>query len=473
MGRGQFKRAVKLQEMLSEKQIEKETSGGDISREHISGADTQTPCKNRFQVIVVGAGMAGITAALFLARAGVEVLLLERGPYPGSKSVSGGAIYALSTRELLGEFWQEAPLERALVDHQYWLMAPDSAVKMGFKSMAYNNPPYNRFSILRADFDRWYASKAVEAGAVLWTGCKGEDLLFEGKKILGIRVSGSYEGELYTDLVIMAEGANPLVAERAGLVPKPSSQNMGLYVKETLYLPEETINERFQLKRGEGAVIGLLGDATAGIIGTGSIYTYKSHIGINLGISVKTLVQKRVRLSRLMARVKAHPVIEPLLSGAKTVEYVAHMIPEGGYNAVPQVVFDGGMLTGDSASFVNGTHGINLAMYSGRFAADTAIQALKHGDLSAKGLKGYWDKLDKSFILQDLKDNRNVPELYQKNPTLFTDYINLLNQVSMQITTVYPVTRKAKRGIIRKQAFGAVPPGKMLMDMYKTFKVIR
>lgn len=87
-----------------------------------------------YQVIVVGAGVVGITAAYFLAQAGVSVLLLERGPFPGSKNMSGGAVFSLPTRELLPDFWREAPVERVLVDQQYWLLTDSSAVKLGFVS---------------------------------------------------------------------------------------------------------------------------------------------------------------------------------------------------------------------------------------------------------------------------------------------------------------------------------------------------
>lgn len=428
--------------------------------------------KNYYQVIVVGAGVAGITAALFLAQAGADVLLLERGPYPGAKNVSGGAIYALSTKELLSDFWQEAPLERFIVDHQYWLMTPDSVVKFGFENKSYNSPPYNRIAILRANFDRWYASKAVEDGAVLLTGCKAEQIIFDNEKVAGVKVSGARNEELYADIVILAEGANAMLAEKAGLVKKISPQDMSLYVKETMYLPEEVINERFQLKGQEGALIGIFGDATAGLIGSGSIYTFKNHIGINVGITIKTLEQKKVSLAYLMSRLKKHPVIEPLIKGGQTVEYLAHMIPEGGFNAVPRLVFNGMMIVGDAAGFVNGTHGINLAMYSGKFAADTAVLALNKGDYSANTLGFYKEKLEKSFILKDLRDNMDVPGLYKNNPTIFTDYINLLNQVSMQITTVYPVSRREKRKYIRRQVLNSIPAGKMLVDMYKTIKVI-
>ncbi len=429
--------------------------------------------KKQYQVIVVGAGIAGITAAYSLARAGVEVLLLERGPYPGSKTISGGAVYSLPTRELLPDFWEEAPVERVLVDHQYWLMAERSAVKLGFTSMEMDREPYNRLSIMRAVFDRWYAKKAVLAGAELWTSCKAEDLILENCRVCGVRVSGSVQGAVRAGMVILAQGVNPLLAERAGLVKKPRASSMSLYVKEIISLPEEVINERFNLSGDRGAVIGLLGEATAGLPGTGSIYTFKEHLGINVGVGVQTLTSKKVKINELMAALKAHPVVEPLLRGGTTVEYLAHMIPEGGFNAVPPLVFDGMVIAGDSGGLVNGDHGINLAMYSGKFAAEAAIEAIRKGDYSRKVLKGYHKNLENSFVFKDMRANREVPGWFRKNPTLFVDYIGLVNSVSAHVSMVYPVSRGVKRRFIRRVVLNKQPLGKLLTDALKAVRVIR
>lgn len=424
-----------------------------------------------YPVVVVGAGIAGITAAYFLARAGIRVLLLERGSYPGSKNVSGGAVYSLPTRELFPEFWQEAPWERILTDQQYWMMTPTSAVRLGFASDDLANPPYNKFSIMRAAFDRWFAAKAVDAGACLWNECKADRLITEGRRVVGVEVSGSRRGVVYAGIVILAQGVNPLLAEKSGLIQKARAANNSLYVKEIIALPEEVINERFNLEGKRGTVIGLLGDATAGLIGTGSIYTFREHLGINIGVGVKTLAGKKVNAGELISRLREHPVIRPLIKGGTIVEYLAHMIPEGGFNAMPPLVFDGMMIAGDAGGLVNGTHGLNLAMYSGKYAADTAAEALEKGDVSSKALKKYRVRLERSWVLKDMRDNRKIPGWFQKNPTLAADYVGLLNRVSMEVAMVFPVPRQEKRRFIRRGILASRPVGKLVGDLMNLVRV--
>jgi len=379
--------------------------------------------------------------------------------------MSGGAVYSLPTRELVPDFWQDAPVERTLVNQQYWLLTENSAVKLGYTGYNFDNPPYNKFSIMRATFDRWYAAKAEEAGVTLWTGCKADSLILKKGRITGVRVSGSREGDIYSGIIILAQGVNPILAEEAGLIRKGAAKNYSLYMKEMIALPEEVINQRLMLKERQGAVIGLLGDATAGLIGAGSLYTFKEHLGINAGVSVRTLAQKKVNIAFILDRLKKNPAIEPLIDGGTVVERTAHMIPEGGFNAIPPLVFDGMLIAGDSAGLVNGTHGLNLAMYSGNFAAQTALEALEKKDFSRSTLYRYRERLENSFVLKDMRANRRVPGWFSRNPTLVADYISLINHVSMQVSTVYPISRKEKRRLIRREVLDRQPPGKLLADL--------
>jgi electron transfer flavoprotein-quinone oxidoreductase len=64
---------------------------------------------DKFDVIIVGAGVAGSTAAYLLAKQGLEVVLIERGPYPGSKNLSGGVLYGRIFEQIFPRYWEEAP----------------------------------------------------------------------------------------------------------------------------------------------------------------------------------------------------------------------------------------------------------------------------------------------------------------------------------------------------------------------------
>src|SRR5258707_13025383 len=92
----------------------------------------------QFDAIVVGAGPAGSSAALAMARAGLQVALIERGEYPGAKNVSGAALYAPNLlAELLPGYWEEAPLERYLTRRVVTFMSQEAAFAMDFRTNAY------------------------------------------------------------------------------------------------------------------------------------------------------------------------------------------------------------------------------------------------------------------------------------------------------------------------------------------------
>jgi len=86
----------------------------------------------KFEVIVVGAGLAGLAAAWKLAEKGVEVLVLERGDYPGAKNVTGGRLYVNPVRDLFPDMWSAAPLERYIVHEGATLMARDRSVAIDY-----------------------------------------------------------------------------------------------------------------------------------------------------------------------------------------------------------------------------------------------------------------------------------------------------------------------------------------------------
>src|SRR5262245_17524484 len=124
---------------------------------------------DKFDSIVVGAGPAGVSAAITMAKAGLNVALLERGEYAGAKNVQGAVLYCHHLAEVVPEFWKDAPLERAIVEERLWVMTEDSAVQVGYKSGKYDSQPANCYTIIRVEFDKWFAKKAEEAGVTLIT----------------------------------------------------------------------------------------------------------------------------------------------------------------------------------------------------------------------------------------------------------------------------------------------------------------
>src|SRR5215510_358707 len=132
---------------------------------------------DKFDSIVVGAGPAGVSAAITMARAGLNVALLERGEYAGAKNVQGAVLYSKMLQDVVPEFWKDCPLERAIVEERLFVLTQDSGIQIGFKSTAYDTTPANCYTIIRVEFDKWFSKKAEEAGVTFLTGVTVSDVI--------------------------------------------------------------------------------------------------------------------------------------------------------------------------------------------------------------------------------------------------------------------------------------------------------
>lgn len=367
-----------------------------------------------FDVIVVGAGPAGIGAALVAARAGLKVLVLERGEYPGAKNVSGAAFYGSAIlHELIPNWWEDAPVERPITRRTLSFVSPETAVSLDFRTTSYKEAPYNGFTILRPKFDRWFAAQAEKAGAFLLNSTVVDDLIREKGRIVGVKVRRG-GGEIRANMVIACDGVNSFLAKKAGLQREFTSDQISLGVKEIIGLDSDTIAERFQLNPHEGHVIEYVGDITAGVHGGGFLYTNQESLAVGIIVQLSSLAEHKQRPDELLERFKAHPAVAPLVRGGTLREYSAHLVPEAGWKMIPKLFTDGLLVAGDAAAFCFATglylEGINYALQSGLAAGEMAIQAHQERDFSAESLSRYKEFLDKRHVLSDFKKFSEAPE---------------------------------------------------------------
>ncbi|MEJ6951927.1 FAD-dependent oxidoreductase [Natronospora cellulosivora (SeqCode)] len=428
---------------------------------------------NRYDVIIVGAGPAGSSAAILCAQNNLSVALIEKGKFPGSKNMFGGTIYSDVTAKIIPEFWKEAPLERAVASELLYLMEPSSFVQMGYSSYNFLKAPYNTFTIIRSRFDKWLAGKAEEAGAHLMNETLVEDLLYEKDGLISKKVGGivlSDGSKIYSDIVILAEGAQGDLARKAGLRKKINSTYITLYVKEILSLPKEVIEARFNLEKDEGINIGMIGYPTAGTVGKGGIWTNKDSISIIVGSYLNQMIENGLNPYQLLIRLKEHPRIKRLLAGAKTVEYLSKIIPKGGYRDIPSLYDDGILIAGDAGMLVSGRHGTDVAMLTGKYAAETTVQAKAKGDFSKKALSSYASKIQNSFFYQNLKNDQiaiNYKPDYSDSDFLISQ---MINEVAHEFFSEGDRSQKEKYNTIINEIKKVQPIKKTVDDFYQAIR---
>jgi len=433
--------------------------------------------EERFDAIVVGAGMAGNAAALTMAKRGLKVLQLERGEYPGSKNVQGAILYSEMLEKIIPDFRDDAPLERHLVEQRFWMLDDNSHVGLHYRSEDFNEQRPNRYTIIRAPFDKWFSKKVQEAGALVLCETTVTELLRNAQgKVIGVRTDRG-GGKVMADVVVLAEGVSGLLGTRAGLRDIPKPTNVALAVKEMHFLPRETIEAHFNLKGDEGAVIEAAGTITRGMTGMGFIYANKECISIGIGCLVADFQKSGETPYGLLDRFKRHPSVAPLIEGSEIKEYAAHLIPEGGYKEIPQLYGDGWVVVGDAAQLNNAIHreGSNLAMTSGRIAGEAIFQVKSRRDpMTAENLSLYKTMLDKSFVMKDLKKYKDMPALlHTQSQNFFLTYPQLVSKAMQSFVRVDGAPKVEKERLTLKSFVSARSWSGLFWDAFRLARAWR
>lgn len=435
----------------------------------------------KFDAIVVGAGPSGVAAAITLARAGCAVVVLERGDFPGAKNLFGGVLFTTVLHELIPEFWKEAPLDRFIVERKLSWLTPDSELGMNLRSACYQDPPHNHmYTVLRARFDRWFAEYAESQGAEIFPGVVVDDFVWKDGTVIGIKARGEAEGEydeLYADVVICAEGANSMLAEKAGLRSNDrmmNAHNRVNAVKEIIKMPKELIESRFGISDKEGVMYEYFGDGVKNTVGSAFIYTNTDSISVGVGATIEDYVENKIAPYDLLDHFKNHPCVAPYLRGGEVVEYSTHMIIEDSYNRLPDFCANGLILVGDSAGLCNSSiyHEItNMAMASGVFAAEAVLSAREKKDFSAAVLEpAYRSRLENSFVLKDMHYARNYIDFLSHNRQFLTEYPNLMVDTALDYFTVDKTPKKDVQKKCFKRIGKEIGWLKLIKDAWKAKK---
>jgi len=395
----------------------------------------------KFDCIIVGAGIAGLAAAMILARNNMKFLLIEKGEFSGAKNVSGGVLWGSDLAKLVPEYWKEEDggWERFINHRRLTFMDDQSTFSIDFKSSHFNETPYSGVVVLRSKFDRWLANKVQEAidnsdfaiESFIATNIKVDEVLMENDKAVGIRTG---EEEFHADSVIIAEGVNNLLTRQVGLqddyVP---ADHLLTGIKEVIRFDQKVLEDRFQLNGLSGMSNEFLGYATDGVEGGGFLYTNRDTVSLGLVAGIKDMREKQKSPHDILNHFKSHPVVQDMIRGGEAVEYSAHVVSSGDKRVMPKELYkDGLLLCGESANLLmnagKAIQGMDYAMRSGILGAETIVKAKDRGDYSARTMREYKQALADSYVMKDINNFQDAvhmlhsPQMFKEVPNLICDF---------------------------------------------------
>ncbi|MCI0618769.1 electron transfer flavoprotein-ubiquinone oxidoreductase [bacterium] len=380
-------------------------------------------------VLFVGAGPASLAGAIHLAnilekqgKKDTNIVVIEKGREMGAHGISGAVMDPKAMRELFPNFIEDgAPIESEAKDDHVYFLTDKGALHFPINPPFLNN--HGNYIISLGKMVQWLAQKAEEKGINVFTGFPGAELLIEGDSIVGVRTGDkgidrngnhklNYEPgiDIRAKVTILGEGPRGTLTKQIVNRWKMEGFNPQVYavgVKEVWEVPPEN----FQT----GKVIHTMGyPLKSETFGGGFIYGMANNlvsIGFVVGLDYK---DPFLDPQNEFQKYKLHPMVSKILKGGKVQSYGAKAIPEGGWYSIPKCYANGLMLIGDSASFLNGQRlkGIHLGMKSGMLAAETAAEALEKNDSSENVLRSYKDRVDKSWIRDELWKVRNFHQPY-------------------------------------------------------------
>lgn len=382
-------------------------------------------------VLIVGGGPAGLAAAYHLRRllneaglADKSIALIEKGKEVGAHILSGAVMDPRGLNELMPD-WRErgAPVGRPVEEDKVVYLTRNRRITLPVTPPPLRN--HGNFILSLSRLIRWLGDQVENAGVDVFAGFPGAELLMDGDRVTGVRTGDrgvdkqgrhreNYEPgiDIHAKVTILAEGVRGSLSKklirRLNLDQGRNPQVYAVGVKEVWDVPAQA--------SAPGWVFHTMGwPLRSEEFGGGFVYNMaggKVSIGLVIGLDYR---DPRLDPHERFQLFKTHPFVRTLLEGGTLHSYGAKAIPEGGYWAQPQYWFDGGLIVGDAAGFLNSMRlkGIHLAIKSGMLAAEATLEAIQAGDYSAARLGRYQELVKSSWIHNELWSVRNFHQGFE------------------------------------------------------------
>lgn len=401
-----------------------------------------------FDVVIVGAGPAGLATAIRLmqqaksAQQELTVCVVEKGSEVGAHILSGAVFEPRALAELFPD-WQQlgAPVTTAVTHDDIYLFKSDTAATK-LPGFAVPKTMHNEgnYIVSVANLCRWLATQAEQLGVEIFPGFAASEVLIENDVVKGIIIGDmgldkhgqpkdSYVPgmELRAKYTVFAEGCRGHLGKQLishfALDKDKSPQHYALGFKEIWDVSADV--------HKAGLVVHSAGWPLTGDTSGGGYLYHAEDQQIVVGLIVD-LNYSNPHLSPFeeFQRYKQHPIISQYLNGGKRVSYGARAIAKGGLNSLPKMSFNGGLLVGCDAGTLNFAKikGNHTAMKSGMLAAETLFEALAAQDEGGKDLTQFAEKINGSWLYDELYRSRNFGPALHKFGTFWGGAFNTLEQ---------------------------------------------
>jgi electron-transferring-flavoprotein dehydrogenase len=441
-------------------------------------------------VLIVGAGPAGLSCALHLANlikqhnasgakpelSAENIYVLEKGREIGAHQLSGAIMNPKALAELVPGFEKSAPLDTPVTESAALLFTEKNSFRAPITPPPFNNA--GNYVISLSKMVKWLGGLVESTGVNLFKEFGGAELIYEGDGIAGVitedkgldkngKPKDNYTPgyELRAKVTVLAEGTRGSLTKK--LVTKKNLDNInpqsyGIGIKELWDVQPGKIQP--------GYVAHTLGwPISSKMYGGGWIYGLSNNrVSIGLVIALE-YENPRFDPHAAFQTWKTHPFVRSILEGGKLVRYGAKSLPYGGWYAMPRNYLDGCLIVGDSGSFLDSQRlkGVHLAMKSGMLAAETIFEALKKGDYSAETLRLYKEKIDHSYIKEELWKVRNFHQSF-RNGLLDGFFYTSLQEITGGAGLIDPMRAHAGHDAYRP-IFGRPAPERFKGDGKLTF----